>query len=115
MSDRHHRFDFIELPVTDIAKAKEFYARAFGWTFVDYGPEYADIQGAGVGGGLRLVSAAPVRGGALVVLYSDDLAKTEAEVRSAGATITEHHEFPGGRRFQFLDPAGNALGVWTVA
>lgn len=113
MSTRHHRFDFIELPVTDIAKAKAFYAQAFGWTFVDYGPDYADIQGAGVAGGLRSVKAAPPRGGALPVLYSEDLGASEAAVTAAGATITEHHEFPGGRRFQFLDPSGNELGVWT--
>lgn len=114
MDSRHHHFDFIELPVTDIEKAKAFYAKAFGWSFVDYGPGYADIQGAGVSGGLRAVDAAPTRGGALVVLYSQDLEASEAAVTAAGATITEHHEFPGGRRFQFLDPAGNELGVWTA-
>ncbi|MCC6902357.1 MAG: VOC family protein [Polyangiaceae bacterium] len=114
MSERHHRFDFIELPVTDIESAKAFYAAVFGWTFVDYGPDYADIQGAGVAGGLRKVAHAPPRGGTLVVLYSDDLAASESAVKAAGATITEHHEFPGGKRFQFLDPSGNELGVWTA-
>jgi len=113
MDSRHHRFDFIELPVTDMERAKAFYGKAFGWTFVDYGPDYADIQGAGVSGGLRAVATPPVRGGALVILYSGDLAASEAAVVSAGATITERHDFPGGRRFQFLDPAGNELGIWT--
>jgi uncharacterized protein len=23
------------------------------------------------------------------------------------------YEFPGGRRFHFLDPSGNELGVWA--
>lgn len=114
MSERHHRFDFIELPVTDIARAKAFYAAAFGWSFVDYGPDYADVQGAGVSGGLRRVDQTPPRGGTLVVLYSSDLAASEVAVKAAGATITEHHEFPGGKRFQFLDPSGNELGVWTA-
>ena len=31
----HHHFDFVELPVTDLAAAKAFYAAAFGWTFVE--------------------------------------------------------------------------------
>jgi uncharacterized protein len=114
MDPRHHHIDFIELPVTDIEAAKAFYARAFGWSFVDYGPEYADIQGAGVSGGLKAVTTAPTRGGALVILYSEDLTASEAAVTAAGARVTEHHEFPGGRRFQFLDPAGNELGVWTA-
>ena len=55
----------------------------------------------------------PPRGGALVILYSEDLAASERAVTATGATVTEHHEFPGGRRFQFLDPSGNELGVWT--
>ena len=49
----HHHVDFFELPVTDIAAAKAFYAAAFGWSYVDYGPDYADIRGAGLSGGLR--------------------------------------------------------------
>jgi hypothetical protein len=111
----HHHVDFFELPVVDLPAAKAFYAAAFGWTFVDYGPEYADVQGAGLSGGLRKVDAAPPRGGAMVILYSDDLAASERAVTAAGATITERHEFPGGRRFQFLDPSGNELAVWTKA
>jgi hypothetical protein len=109
----HHHFDFIELPTVDLPAAKAFYGAAFGWTFVDYGDDYADIVGAGVRGGLRKVDARPPRGGALVVLSSNDLAASEAAVTKAGATITERHEFPGGKRFQFLDPSGNELGVWT--
>ncbi len=111
----HHHIDFIELPVTDVAAAKSFYARAFGWTFVDYGPDYADIQSAGLAGGLKKVDAPPPRGGALVVLYSTDLAASEKAITTAGARITERHDFPGGRRFQFLDPSGNELAVWTKA
>ena len=41
----HHAIDYIELAVTDIEAAKAFYAAAFGWSLVDYGPEYAGIQG----------------------------------------------------------------------
>lgn len=111
----HHHFDFIELPAVDLAASKRFYGAAFGWTFVDYGDDYADIQGAGVSGGLRKVSERPPRGGAMAILYSNDLAASEAAVTSAGATITARHEFPGGKRFQFLDPSGNELGVWTKA
>ncbi|MBK7583862.1 MAG: VOC family protein [Myxococcales bacterium] len=114
MASHHHHIDFIELPVTDITRAKAFYSEVFGWSFVDYGPEYADIQAAGVSGGLRASSTPPTRGGALVILYSTDLAASEAAVVAAGATVTSHHEFPGGKRFQFLDPAGNELGVWTA-
>jgi predicted enzyme related to lactoylglutathione lyase len=111
----HHHIDFVELPAVDLAASKAFYAAAFGWSFVDYGDDYADIRGAGLAGGLRKVDARPPRGGAMVILWSDDLAASERAVAAAGGAITERHEFPGGRRFQFLDPAGNEVGVWTKA
>ena len=114
MNRVNHAIDYIELCVTDMARAKRFYADAFGWEFNDYGPEYAGIRKAdGEAGGLR---AAPevVTGGPLVILYSMDLERTLESVRVAGGRITlEPFKFPGGRRFQFLDPSGNELAVWA--
>lgn len=115
MAERHHKVDFFEIAVTDMDAAKAFYTKAFGWKYKDYGAEYADIEGAGVSGGLALATTAAVRGGALIIVYSDDLAASEEAVVEAGGRITSRHEFPGGRRFQFLDPAGNELAVWTKA
>ena len=54
----HHTVDYFELPVMDINGAKAFYAAAFGWSFLDYGPDYAEIQGAGLTGGLAAGSGA---------------------------------------------------------
>jgi predicted enzyme related to lactoylglutathione lyase len=52
----------------------------------------------------------------LVLLYSDDLDATVAQVNDAGGTIAqESYEFPGGRRFHFRDSAGKELGVWATA
>jgi len=34
------RINYVELPARDLDAAEAFYAKAFGWTFVDYGPEY---------------------------------------------------------------------------
>jgi predicted enzyme related to lactoylglutathione lyase len=110
---RHHAVDFFEIPVTELKGAKAFFQAAFGWTFKDYGSDYADIVGAGLSGGLRLVSEAPPRGGTLVILYSEDLAQSELAVTAAGATIVARHEFPGGRRFHFVAPGGCELAVWT--
>jgi len=113
MASNHHKVDFFELAVSDIAAAKAFYTKIFGWTYEDYGPEYADIRGAGLSGGLALSKTAPVRGGALIIFYSDDLAASEQAILEAGGTVTDRHEFPGGRRFHFRDPAGNELAIWT--
>jgi len=109
----HHKIHYIELPSTDFATMQEFYGAVFGWTFEDYGGQYVAFHGAGLEGGFTPVDKAPPRGGAMVILYSDDLAVSEKSVIAAGAEITEHHDFPGGSRFQFLDPSGNELAVWT--
>jgi predicted enzyme related to lactoylglutathione lyase len=118
MTHAHHAIDYIELMVTDLPAAKEFYSSAFGWAFNDYGPEYAGIRspdGEGEVGGLN-PARAPQRGGPLVLLYSDDLDATVTAVESAGGRILEGpYEFPGGRRFHFADPSGNELGVWASA
>ncbi|HEY5946333.1 MAG TPA: VOC family protein [Kofleriaceae bacterium] len=109
----HHTVDYFEIPVIEIAGAKAFYSAAFGWSFTDYGADYAEINGAGLAGGLRLVTSPPSIGGPLVILYSDDLALSERAVTAAGATIVARDEFPGGKRFHFVDPSGCELAVWT--
>lgn len=118
MASTHHTIDYIELGAPDVAAAKAFYAAAFGWTFNDYGPEYAGIRassGDGEVGGLNAGRAA-TRGGPLVLLFSDDLAASEQSVRDAGGTVTEGpYAYPGGHRFHFTDPAGNELGVFATS
>lgn len=111
----HHAIDYVEFTVRDLSQAKRFFTAAFGWTFNDYGPAYAGIQGAErEQGGLREGEPAS-GGGPLVVLYSEDLDVSLAAVRAAGGELTrEPFEFPGGRRFQFKDPSGNELAVWAT-
>jgi predicted enzyme related to lactoylglutathione lyase len=109
-----HAIDYIEFAVTDIEAAKAFYATAFGWSFEDYGPEYAGIKGDGkeVGGLRRDSEVRP--GGPLVILYSNDLERSvEAVTAAGGAILKPIYSFPGGRRFHFADPAGNELAVWS--
>ena len=113
----HHAIDYIEFTVRDLAEAKAFFTAAFGWSFNDYGPDYAGIQapdGDGEVGGLR--PGEPAAGGPLVILFSDDLDDSLEAVKSAGGRIvTEPFSFPGGRRFHFEDPSGNELAVWAAA
>jgi len=112
----HHTIDYVEIGVLDLEVSKAFYAAAFGWTFNDYGPDYAGIrwvEGDGEVGGLA-GGRAPVRGGVLVLLYSADLDASLAAVQAAGGVLVEGpSDFPGGQRFHFTDPAGNELGVWS--
>ena len=113
---QQHAIDYIEFQATDLQIAKAFYQSAFGWEFNDYGPEYCgikNVQGEGECGGIAL-SDAVATGGPLVILYSGDLEKSLSSVIAAGGTISlDTISFPGGRRFQFRDPFGNELGVWS--
>lgn len=114
VSDHHHEIFYIEISVTDLAKAKQFYSAAFDWEFNDYGPEYAGIKkrsSDGETGGLCVTDKVTI-GGPLVVLLSDNLQKSYESVKRAGGKIvTETFEFPGGRRFHFADPDANELAV----
>ena len=113
---RHHFIDYIEFDVRDMNEAQRFYAAAFGWRFTDYGPRYCGIQGDDrEQGGFTLVDEVKT-GGPLVVLFSEDLPRTLEAVEAAGGRIvTPPFDFPGGRRFEFMDPSGNVLGVWSPA
>ncbi len=106
------RIDYIEFACADLAAFKAFYGAAFGWTFQDWGPDYVSFSGAGVEGGVR-GGEHPVQGSTTVILYADDLGDAERRVIKAGGVIGARHEFPGGRRFHFTDPCGNALAVWV--
>lgn len=114
----HHAIDYIEFHVTDVQKAKDFYGKAFGWTFTDYAPVFVgfhDTRGPEAGEIGAFWQVDEVRPhGPLVHLYSDDLDKSRADVVAAGATITrEIFPFPGGARFHFEDTCGQELAIWT--
>lgn len=122
MPIQDNSINYVELRATDMARTKAFYTDAFGWGWTDYGPEYAAISGAGLDGGVRLdpenrePSVRPDVLPALVILYARDLEAAEARVRAAGGEVVKPiFAFPGGRRFHFLDPAGNELAVWSDA
>ncbi len=119
MTHAHHAIDYIELMVTDLAAAKEFYAAAFGWAFNDYGPEYSGIRspdGEGEVGGLNPARAPRTGRAARAALLRRPRRHGRApSSRRAVGSWRVPYEFPGGRRFHFADPSGNELGVWAGA
>jgi predicted enzyme related to lactoylglutathione lyase len=111
--EQDRRVDYIEFPAIDIEGTKSFYSAAFGWEFTDYGPEYTSFTDGRIGGGFAL-AAEVVSGGPLVVLYAANLEEVEKSITSNGGKIVRApFEFPGGRRFHFVDPNGNELAVWS--
>lgn len=113
---RADKINYLELPSLDPAASKAFFSAVFGWRFVDYGPDYLAFFDAGLEGGFYRAEqvATPAQGAALVVLHSNDLAQSLAAVQTAGAVIVKDiFSFPGGRRFEFLEPGGNQLAIWS--
>lgn len=110
------KINYVEMPSQNLEATKKFFGEAFGWSFIDYGPEYVAIQNAGLDGGFfKSDHVATTRSGSvLVVLYSNDLEVTLDKVKqSGGAIIQDIFTFPGGRRFHFSDPNGNEYAVWS--
>lgn len=109
---KHEQIQYIEFLSADIHRAKDFYNKCFGWRFTDYGPNYAAFEGDYVDGGFT--TGEPINGTILVILYSANLEATRDKVLAAGGIIVQDiFSFPGGRRFQFTDPNGYELAVWS--
>ena len=110
------RIDYVELPsLTAHELTRAFYAKSFGWTFTDYGPDYAattnGVVDVGLNGTRDDALSAP-----LPVIRVDDLeAAFDAVCKAGGVVARAIFAFPGGRRFHFIDHGGNELAVWSDA
>ena len=110
----NYQIDYLEFPSKDGMKTRKFFDEAFGWSFIDYGPTYHAIEGAGIDAGIqgdsRETTAAP-----LAIVRTTDLEAAQRAVELAGGAITRAaYDFPGGRRFHFREPGGNEMAVWIA-
>ena len=111
--DNENKIFYLEFPATDLPATKAFYAGVFGWTFTDYGPDYAAFEDGRLAGGFTRDNPGPGTA-PLAVIFNKDLEAALARVVAGGGTIVkEIFGFPGGRRFHFADPSGNILAVCT--
>ncbi len=111
-----NKINYIEFPSIDLAKTKIFFSIVFGWEYQDYGPEYVAILNNGIDAGFYKsdLNCSTSNGSVLVVIFSEKLEETELKIKNAGGQIIkEIFEFPGGRRFHFLDITGNEFAVWS--
>lgn len=109
-----NRIDYVEIPVTDLQKTREFFSSLFGWSFQAWGDEYMSFNDGRLDGGFRLSPEPAPSTGVLLVFFSEDLERDVERVKSLGARITQEiFAFPGGRRFHFIDPAGTEYAMWA--
>ncbi len=110
-----NHISYVEFKGKDLEKIKEFYTKVFDWTFTDYGPDYVAFTDSGLYGGFEKTESDIVNG-ALVVLYHKNLDLIKNKIIHSGGKISKDiFSFPGGRRFHFVDPSKNELGVWSDA
>ncbi|WP_299118523.1 VOC family protein [uncultured Tenacibaculum sp.] len=111
MNNNH--INYIEFKAKNIEKIKQFYSKAFDWTFTDYGPTYTAFSSSGLEGGFEKTDE-EINNGALVVLYNENLEEIKKHIIELNGTISkEIFSFPGGKRFHFKDPSGNELAIWS--
>ncbi|MFK8038472.1 MAG: VOC family protein [Crocinitomicaceae bacterium] len=110
---KNNHINYIEFIANDLQITKTFYSKCFGWIFTDYGPNYTSFSDSGISGGFEK-SDKEIKNGALAVIHHSNLEYILEVIKDNGGTIVvDIFSFPGGRRFQFKDPSGNELAVWT--
>ena len=112
--NEHEKINYVEFPAKYMETTKDFFAKVFGWSFTDYGPDYTAFSNEGIDGGFYKsdLFSSYDNGSVLVVFYSKDLEQTQAKIEHAGGLIINPvFYFPGGRRFQFSDTNGNEIDV----
>ena len=108
------QIDYVEIPVTDPARARQFFEELYGWTFQSWGDDYLSFNDGRLDGGFRRAEEPAPASGVLLVFYSEDLERDRDRVVELGATISQDiFGFPGGRRFHFVDPVGNEYAIWS--
>lgn len=111
-----HGFCHIEIPATDVQKAKEFYGQLFSWEFDDMGGEYVMFKPPDGPGGGFTTERKPSAEGITLYIEVEDIPKKLAEIENAGGKVMTpktkiSDEF--GFYAIFVDPEGNGLGLWS--
>ena len=116
------KLELIAVPVSDVDRAKSFYAEKVGFN-ADHDHRVSDeirfVQltppgsGCSIAIGTGLVDSAPgsLKGLQLVV---SDFEEARAELSGRGVEVSEIQDFPWGRFVFFSDPDGNAWAVQEV-
>jgi predicted enzyme related to lactoylglutathione lyase len=119
MSENTMRLELIPVPVSDVDRAKAFYADQAGFTadhdhtvsdeirFVQLTPPGSACS-ISIGTGLTPMAPGSLQGLQVVV---DDVAATREGLVARGVTVSEIQDFPWGSFVFFSDPDGNGWAV----
>jgi uncharacterized protein len=111
-----HAFGHIEIPTTNIEKAKKFFGTVFGWTFSHIQDiNYTIIHtGKHPNGGFELVKKIPKKGQVIPYIEVEDIDATLKAIQKArGIVLTKKSQVGSmGWRAHFSTPDGVQLALW---
>ncbi len=114
-----YRLELITVPVSDVDRAKAFYADAAGFVAehdhtVDENTRFVQLtppgSGCSIAIGKGLTEAAPGSAQGLQLVVADADA-AHRELSAKGVPVSDVQEFPWGRFVFFADPDGNGWAV----
>jgi predicted enzyme related to lactoylglutathione lyase len=112
-------FVHVELHTNDLAKAKAFYSRLFGWKLEDQpmpgGGSYTMIGvGEGTGGGMMKSPMPGTQPQWLAYVGVDDVASSTRKAKELGAKIVQDKMEVGGFGWMsvIIDPTGATIALW---
>jgi uncharacterized protein len=114
-----HAFVHVELHTNDLTKAKDFYAKLFGWKLQDVpmpgGSSYTMIDvGGGTGGGMMTNQAPGTPPHWMAYVGVDDVRASTKKARDLGAKVVvdvmEVGEY--GTMSVITDPTGATIAMW---
>jgi uncharacterized protein len=113
-------FVHVELHTDDVAKAKAFYSRLFGWKLEDEpmpggGGSYTMIQvGEGTGGGMMKSPMPGTPPQWLAYVGVEDVASSTRKAKELGAKIVQDKMEVGGFGWMSVitDPTGATIALW---
>jgi len=114
-----NRFNWVEIRVRDLEKAKRFYESLFSWKITgDENKDYAYWlidTGEKLGGGMwRFPEGKPL--GVLIYILVDDVEKAlEKIVKLGGKVVVPKSKENGNTMATFADPDGNLFGLYEYA
>ncbi len=116
-------FVHVELATTDLAKAKAFYGKLFGWNLEDMplpsaaGGPYTMIDvGEGTGGGMLEQPMPGAPSAWLPYVNVDDIRAATDKAKSLGAKVMRDVTKVGdmGQLSIIVDPTGAMFGLWQA-
>lgn len=116
------RLELVQVPVSDVDRAKEFYTRQAGFVLdhdhdIGGGIRFVQLTPPGsaasiaIGTGLSSMPPGSVEGLQLVVA---DIDEARDELAGRGLDVGEVQDYPWGRFLFFVDPDGNRWAVQQI-